>query len=202
MPRAERGRWLWRIRRKDFHLPLAQILDQPVQLQPDFDVFCRGLVIVVEQVENQSPTVGFPSQLAQHVTTRLQTEARPSCRVIGAHGNARLRLSGPDDEGPPAVSYSTGPLLGAELGQVIRHQHLEPGHGTPLSRWASTLVSKKTLCLSYSSARGLSGFAEIKAIRAAGTVWRRRLDILSNPHLRLEHGFWNAGFFRFREHSS
>src|SRR5208282_1083338 len=67
---------LGRVRRKDFHLPAAQVLgfsqmDQPAQLQPDFHVFCRGPVIVVEQVENQSPTVGFPSQLAQHVTARL-----------------------------------------------------------------------------------------------------------------------------------
>jgi hypothetical protein len=28
------------------------------------------------------------------------------------------------------------------------------------------------------------------------------LDILSNPHLRVEYGFWNVGFFPFREHSS
>jgi len=96
---------LGRVGRKDFHLPAAQVLgfwqiDQPAQLQPDFDVLCRGLVIVVEQVEDQSPTVGFPSQLTQHVTARLQAEARPSGRGFGARRNSRLRLSGPDDDAP------------------------------------------------------------------------------------------------------
>src|SRR5207245_8436404 len=86
---------LGRVRRKDFHLPAAQVLDQPAQLQPDFDVLCRGLVIVVEQVEDQSPTVGFPSQLAQHATARLQAEARPSGRRFSARRNSRLRFSGP-----------------------------------------------------------------------------------------------------------
>jgi len=95
---------LWRVRRKDFHLPLAQILgfsqiDQPAQMEPDFHVLCWYLVIVVEQVENQSPTVGFPSQLAQHIIARLQTEARPLCCVFGARRNSRLRVSGPDDDG-------------------------------------------------------------------------------------------------------
>src|SRR5437868_5736436 len=33
---------LGRVRRKDFHLPSAQVLDQPAQLEPDFDVLCRG----------------------------------------------------------------------------------------------------------------------------------------------------------------
>jgi hypothetical protein len=64
------------VRRKDFYLPAAEVLgvsqiDQPAQLQPDFHVLCRGLVIVVEQVEDQSLIVGSPSQLAQHVTARL-----------------------------------------------------------------------------------------------------------------------------------
>ncbi len=54
---------LGRVRRKNFNLPAAQVLDQPAQVQPDFHVLCRGLVIVVEQVENQSPTVGLSSQL-------------------------------------------------------------------------------------------------------------------------------------------
>ena len=72
-----------RVRRKDFHFPAAQVLGfsqidqpaqlQPAQIQPDFHVLCRDLVIVVKQVENQSPTVGFPSQLAQHVTCLLYT---------------------------------------------------------------------------------------------------------------------------------
>src|ERR1035437_3972873 len=91
---------LGRVRRKDFNLPAAQVLDQPAQLQPDFHVLCRGLVIIVEQVENQSPTVGFPTQLAQHVTARLQAEARPSSCGLGARRNSRLRLSGPDDDTP------------------------------------------------------------------------------------------------------
>ena len=63
---------------------------QPAQVQPDFHVLCRDLVIVVEQVENQSPTVGFPSQLAQHVTAWLQAEARSSGRGFGARRNFRL----------------------------------------------------------------------------------------------------------------
>src|SRR5208283_3904927 len=80
---------LGRVRRKDFHLPAAQVVDaittdQPAQFQPDFHILCWDLVIVVEQVENQSSTVGFPSQLAQHVTARLQAEARPSGRGFGA----------------------------------------------------------------------------------------------------------------------
>src|SRR5208282_5642599 len=75
---------LGRVRRKDFHLPAAQVLDQPAQLQPYSHVLCRGQMIVVEQVENQSPTVGFPSQLAQHVTARLDAEARPFGRCFGA----------------------------------------------------------------------------------------------------------------------
>ena len=55
---------LGRVRRKNFHLPAAQVFDEPAQVQPDFHVLCRGLVIVVEQVEDQSPPVGFASQLA------------------------------------------------------------------------------------------------------------------------------------------
>jgi hypothetical protein len=111
-----------RIRRKDFHLPVAQVLgfpqiDQPVQLQPDFHVLCRYPVIVVEQMENQSPTVGFPSQLAQHVTPGLQTEARSSCCVFGARRNSRLRLSRPDDDtAAGGESIQSGLLLVAELG--------------------------------------------------------------------------------------
>ena len=122
---------LGRVRRKDFHFPAAQVVDQPAQLQPDFHVLCRDLEIVVEQVENESPTVGFSSQLAQHVTARLQTEARPSCSVFGARHNSRLRLSGPDDDAP-ASGERIQPrfLLGAELGQVSWHdQHLEPVQG-------------------------------------------------------------------------
>ena len=125
---------LGRVRRKDFYFPAAQVLDQPVQIQPDFHVLCRGLVIVVEQVENQSPTVGFPSQLAQHITARLQAEARPSGRGFGARHDSRLRLSGPDDDAPAGGErIQPGLLFGAELGQVSgHHQHLEPVQGNSL----------------------------------------------------------------------
>jgi len=50
--------------RKNFQLQPARVRDQPAQLQLDFDVVRWGSVIVVEQVEDQSPTVWFPSQLA------------------------------------------------------------------------------------------------------------------------------------------
>ncbi len=52
---------LTRIRRKDFHFPAAEVLHEPAQLQPDFHVLRRRQMIVVEQVKNKSPTVGFPS---------------------------------------------------------------------------------------------------------------------------------------------
>jgi hypothetical protein len=48
---------------------------------------------------------------------------------------------------------------------------LNRSSGTPLSRCASTLVSKKTLCLRNSSAITFRGSAEIKAIRASGSAW-------------------------------
>src|ERR1700758_1339498 len=91
-----------RVRRKDLHFPVAQvqIFAQPAQLQPHFDVLCRGLMIVVEQVEDQSPTVGFPSQLAQHVSARLQVKMRPSGHGFGACRNPWLRLSSPYDDAP------------------------------------------------------------------------------------------------------
>jgi len=41
---------LGRVRREDFHLPAAQVLDRAAQVQSDFDALCRDLVIVVEQV--------------------------------------------------------------------------------------------------------------------------------------------------------
>src|ERR1039458_8476163 len=127
---------LGRVRRKDLYLPAAQVLDQPAQVQPDFHVLCRGLVIVVEQVENQSPTVGFPTQLAQYVTARLQGAARPSSCGLGARRNSRLLVSGPgpDDDTPPGGErIQPGLLLGAEIGQVSRHdQHLELVQGDSL----------------------------------------------------------------------
>jgi hypothetical protein len=72
------------VRRQDSQFPAAEVANQPAQIQPDFDILCRGLVIIVEQVKNESSTVGFPSQLAQHVTARLQAEARPFGRGFGA----------------------------------------------------------------------------------------------------------------------
>lgn len=50
-----------RVRRKDFYLPAAQVMNETAQVQPDFYVLCRCLVIVVEQVKYESPTVKFPS---------------------------------------------------------------------------------------------------------------------------------------------
>ncbi len=130
---------LGRVRRKDLYLPAAQVVgavttDQPAQLQPDFHVLCRRMVIVVEQVKNESPTVGLPRQMAQHVTARLQAEARPSGRGFGARRNSRLPLSGPDnDTSAGGKRIQPGLLLGAELGQVSRHhQHLEPVQGNSL----------------------------------------------------------------------
>ncbi len=67
---------LGRVRRKNSHLPAVQVLDQPAQVQPDFHVLCRGLVIIVEQVENESPTVRFASQLAQHVAAAPRPRIR------------------------------------------------------------------------------------------------------------------------------
>ena len=42
---------LGRVRRKEFQLPVAQVLDEPGQIQPYFHVSCRGPVIVIDQVE-------------------------------------------------------------------------------------------------------------------------------------------------------
>jgi len=52
------------VRRKDFHLPAAQVRGKRGQIQPDFYILCRRKLIVVEQVKNQSPAIWFASQLA------------------------------------------------------------------------------------------------------------------------------------------
>jgi len=88
------------------------------------------MVIVVEQVKDQSPTVGFPSQLAQHVTARLQAEARPAGRGFSARRNSRLRISGPDDD----TSTSGEPIQPAlcsalSLAGLPACQNLEPLEG-------------------------------------------------------------------------
>src|ERR1019366_8742938 len=94
---------LGRVRRKDLYLPAAQVLDQPAQVQPDFHVLCRGLVIVVEQVENQSPTVGVPTQLAQYVTARLPAGPGPPGCGLAARPIPRPLFPGPGlvDAPPP-----------------------------------------------------------------------------------------------------
>ena len=74
---------------------------------------------------------------------------------------------------PPAVNVSnrafcSGLSLGRSSGITST---LNRSKGTPLSMCASTLVSKKTLCLRNSSANGLCGSAEINAIRATGAAW-------------------------------
>ena len=73
----------------------------------------------------------------------------------------------------PAANVSNRALCSAlSLGRSAGiTRTLNRSRGTPLSRCASTLVSKKTLCLRNSSASGLCGSAEIKAICAAGAAW-------------------------------
>ena len=52
VPREASELRLCGVRRKDFDLPAAQVLDQPAQFQPDFHVLCRGLVTIVGQQYN------------------------------------------------------------------------------------------------------------------------------------------------------
>jgi hypothetical protein len=68
---------LGRVRRKDFYLPAAQVLGPPNQFQADFHVLCRGLVIVVEQVENQSPAVGLLRHSRTATTTDVYMQELP-----------------------------------------------------------------------------------------------------------------------------
>src|SRR5215468_6467538 len=117
-----------RIRRQDLYLPVAKIIDKTIQLQPDVDILRCMLVIVIEQVKNQSPAVGFSSKMAQDVTAWLQPETRPSRRGLGTVCDARSGFCAPNDDASTRGEHvQLRLLLVVELGQVGRqHQHLEP----------------------------------------------------------------------------
>ena len=60
------------VRRRAFISQRLGFWTRPFRASRTF-TFCREVVIVVEQMENESPTVIFPSQPGEHVTARLLT---------------------------------------------------------------------------------------------------------------------------------